>query len=386
MLPKQPCEPHLKGPSQGDRAAAKEHLVDQGTNPETSQPEGSPDAAAQEPLVSAIVVNYDGGEVVGECIQSLVDQTYANIEILVVDNASSDGSAELVEKQFGAKVRVIRNAKNQGFAGGNNRALEVAKGDLFFLLNNDAAADPECVEELVTFLSDKPDVGMLACRVVQYDQPNYFDSTGLLVYPDGVCRSRGWQEKDTGQYDNAQEVLCPHGAAALYRRTMVDDAGAFDEAYFAYLEDLDLGFRGQMMGWKCWYVPTARVLHRKSFTAGNYSKFKAYHVERNRIYNAIKLMPRFLVFVSPLFALNRYLMQGYAAFTHQGASKEFVKEYSYFQLLWILIKTRFVALWKLPHLLRERRRITSNRKITTQEWYGLITRFKLDAIELALKA
>ena len=160
---------------------------------------------------------------------------------------------------------------------------------------------------------------------------------------------------------------------------------AFDESYFCYLEDLDLGMRAQLMGWKCWYVPDAVARHHKSASAGNYSKFKAYHVERNRIWNAIKLLPRFILLTSPLFTINRYLMQAYAAATHTGISSDFVKEYSWLQLAWILLRAYSAALLRLPQMLRERHRLSKTRKITTREWYDLISRYKLDAIELALK-
>ena len=338
------------------------------------------------PLVSVIIVNYNGGDFLRECLESLRCQTYGNIEVILVDNASDDGSADRAEQSYGEPLTLIRNDTNEGFAGGNNRGFRVARGEWILLLNNDAVADPDALENLVSFGELHPEIGMLACRVVQYDRPNFFDSTGLLVYPDGICRSRGWQERDTGQYDDAQEVLCPHGCAAMYRTAMLEETGHFDDAYFAYLEDLDLGMRGQFLGWKCFYVPEARFLHRKSQTTGNYSKFKAYHVERNRLYNVIRLMPRFIVLVSPLFTLNRYLMQFYAVATRQGLSSDFVKEYSYWGLTLVLIQAYSRALFRLPVLLRQRREISRTRKISTREWYDLISRFKLDAIELALKA
>jgi hypothetical protein len=234
-------------------------------------------------------------------------------------------------------------------------------------------------------VADKPGVGQLACRVLQADRPNVFDSAGLLLYPDGVCRSRGWEEKDLGQYDRVEEVIAPHGCACALRKAMLDEIGGFDEDFFCYLEDMDLGVRGQLAGWKCWYVPTTRIVHRKSATAGNYSAFKAFHVERNRIYCLWKWMPRFLLFVSPLFTANRYAMQAYAAYTHQGASSALLKEYSSARLVLLLIQARLAALLRLPRMLAKRRHIRNNRKISVRDWYGLISRFKLDAIELALK-
>lgn len=337
------------------------------------------------PVVSAIVINFNGGTMLQDAIGSLLAQTWPALEVILVDNASTDGSVELAERRFGDRLVVIRNGKNEGFARGNNIGFAAAKGDWVFLLNPDAVCDPDVIAELMAFVADRPDVGQLACRVVRADQPNFFDSVGLLLYPDGVARSRGWQEKDQGQYDRAEEVLAPHGCACALRKTMLDQIGGFDEDFFCYFEDLDLGVRGQLAGWKCWYVPSTRVRHLKSATAGNYSVFKAYHVERNRLYCLWKWMPRFLVFVAPLFTLNRYAMQGYAAHTHQGLSAEFVKEYSLTRLFFLLIQARLAALYRLPRMLAKRKRIRNTRKISVREWYGLISRFKLDAIELALK-
>jgi GT2 family glycosyltransferase len=337
------------------------------------------------PTVTAIVVNFNGGAMLRDALASLFAQTWPALEVLLIDNASSDGSVEEAERYFGDKLNVIRNARNEGFAGGNNAGFAAATGDWMFLLNPDAVCDPDVIAELMAFAAGKPDVGQLACRVVRADQPNFFDSVGLLLYPDGVARSRGWQEKDQGQYDRPEEVLAPHGCACALRKTMLDQIGGFDEDFFCYFEDLDLGVRGQLSGWKCWYVPTTRVLHQKSATVGNYSVFKAYHVERNRLYCLWKWMPRFLIFVAPLFTLNRYAMQGYAAHTHQGLSAEFVKEYSLTRLFFLLIQARVAALYRLPRMLAKRKRIRNSRTISVREWYGLISRFKLDAIELALK-
>ena len=165
----------------------------------------------------------------------------------------------------------------------------------------------------------------------------------------------------------------------------VDAIGGFDESYFAYLEDLDLGMRGQLAGWKCFYVPTVVARHAKSITSGNHSKFKAYHVERNRIYNAVKLLPRFILLMSPLFTLNRYLLQFYAARTRRGLPARFMKDYSWIGLLGVLARAYAMGLVKLPEMLRKRRAIARTRTVSVEEWYGLISRFKLDAIELALK-
>jgi GT2 family glycosyltransferase len=337
------------------------------------------------PLVSAIVVNWNGGAMLMDALDSLFAQTWPALEVILVDNVSTDGSVDQAKTRFGCKLKVVQNSKNRGYAGGNNAGFDAAGGEWMFLLNPDAICDPGVIAELMRFAADKPDVGQLACRVVQMDRPHVFDSAGLLLYPDGIARPRGWQEKDIGQYDRAEQVLAPHGCACAFRRAMLDEVGGFDEDFFCYFEDLDLGVRGQLAGWTCWYVPETRVRHFKSASAGNYSVFKAYHVERNRIYCLWKWMPRFLVFVSPLFTLNRYAMQAYAAYTHQGLSADFVKEYSVARLFVLLLQARIAALYRLPRMLAKRRKIRNSRKISVREWYDLISRFKLDAIELALK-
>ena len=320
-----------------------------------------------------------------ESLASIFAQTYAPLEVILVDNGSTDGAAIRARDTYGDRLRYIRNEDNLGFAVANNQGFDQARGEWVFLLNNDAVAEPDTVAALMRVADSKPEVGMLACRVVVYDQPHVFDSVGLAVYPDGVCRNRGWEERDHGQYDRVEEVLGPHGAAAAYRAQMLQQIGLFDPDYFAYLEDLDLAFRGQFAGWKCLYVPDVLVRHRKSSTFGNYSRFKAYHVERNRIFAAVKFLPRFLLLLSPLYTLNRYLMQFYAARKHLGISAEFVKEYSWFELGLILVRAYAVALARLPTLLRQRRELRQRRTISKEEWYRLFSRFKLDAIELALK-
>jgi len=337
------------------------------------------------PLVSAIVVNRNGREWLDECLEALFAQTWPDLEVILVENGSTDGSGDAAVARWGGRLRCVRNARNEGFARGNNQGIAEARGEWLFLINNDATADPRCVEELMAAAAGRPDAGMFACRIVRHEQPDVLDSAGLLLYPDGMCRSRGWEEPDGPPYDRSEEVLCPHGAAGLWRKAMLDEVGGFDETYFAYLEDLDLGFRAQLGGWRCWYVPGARVRHRKSATAGNWSKFKAFHAERNRIFNAVKLLPRFILIISPAFTLNRYLLMSYAAATKRGLSSDFVREYSYGELLWVLIRAHLAALWRLPEMLRKRRAIARKRKLSTAEWYRLISRFKLDAIELALK-
>ena len=153
---------------------------------------------------------------------------------------------------------MIRNLKNEGFARGNNVGFAAARGEWMFLLNSDAVCPPEVIGELMAFAAGKPDVGQLACRVVQADQPHFYDSAGLLLYPDGIARPRGWQEKDQGNTIAPKRCWRRTAAPARCARPCSIEIGGFDEDFFCYFEDLDLGMRGQLAGWKCWYVPTTR--------------------------------------------------------------------------------------------------------------------------------
>jgi GT2 family glycosyltransferase len=336
------------------------------------------------PRISVIILSWNGIDLLKRCMATVDSQTYTDFEIIVVDNGSSDGTDEWLRTRH-PSARVIRNTENQGFCAGNNQAIREARGECVFLLNNDAELAPDCLERLMEAVDLDPEFGMFATRIMMYDRPNVFDSTGLLVYPDGVCRSRGWLEKDVGQYDDPDEVLGPNGCAALYRRSMLNDVGVFDERYFAYLEDLDLAFRGQLRGWKCRYVPDAVVLHKKSMTSGYHSAFKAYLVERNRIFNAIKLFPRRLLLLSPIYTLARYIAQAVAAVTGKGISSTFARDYSHWQLLWILLRSYGAAALMLPELWRERREIQARRRLGALAVYVLMKKYRLPVLELTFK-
>jgi GT2 family glycosyltransferase len=339
---------------------------------------------ARVPRVSVIILSWNGKDLLRGCLASLSTQTYADFETIVVDNGSTDGSAELVAAEF-PSVRLMRNERNEGFCRGNNQGIREARGDLVVLLNNDAEVAPEFLARLVAAADLEPEAGMFATRIMMYDRSNVFDSTGLLVYPDGICRSRGWLEKDLGQYDEAVEVLGPNGCAAAYRRGMLDDVGLFDERYFAYLEDLDLAFRGQLRGWKCRYVPDAVAYHKKSMTSGYHSAFKAFLVERNRIWNAVKLFPLRLLLLSPFYTLARYLAQGSATATGKGISSGFTRDYSRLALAGILVRAYLSALGRLPEVWRERRAIQSQRRLGALAVYVLMRRYRLPVLELAFK-
>ncbi|MFP6627246.1 MAG: glycosyltransferase family 2 protein [Deltaproteobacteria bacterium] len=334
--------------------------------------------------ISVIVLNWNGRDLLSACLRSLSVQDCDDFETIVVDNGSSDGSCQMLAEDF-AWVDLLSLESNQGFCRGNNLGIARATGEFVVLLNNDCEVSPDFLSKLLEAADLDRDHGMFAARVMMFDRREVFDSTGLLVYPDGICRSRGWLEKDLGQYDEPEDVLGPNGCAAMYRRSMLDDVGCFDESYFAYLEDLDLCMRGQLRGWRCRYVPGAVAYHKKSMTSGYHSAFKAALVERNRIWNAVKLFPRRLLLLSPFYTLLRYAAQGFATASGRGISSGFVRDYSRVQLLGILVRAYGQALGGLPAAWAERRRIQRRRRLGALAMYVLMRRHRLHLRELAFK-
>jgi GT2 family glycosyltransferase len=337
------------------------------------------------PLVSVIVVNWNGKNYLGDCLQSLQNQTFLDFEIIVVDNGSKDGSVEYVESRFPGFARLLRNSDNKGFAQGNNQGIRVARGKYLALLNNDAQADRHWLEELVKAAERAKRIGMLASKIYLQGREKVIDNVGHLIYRDGLNRGRGRLEVDHGQFDKKEEVLFPSGCAAFYRREMLEEVGLFDEDFFAYGDDTDLGLKGRLAGWKCVYVPGAVVHHRYSQSSGSYSPMKAFYVERNRVWIAIKYFPLSLLMTSPFYTLLRFLFQGYGALSGRGAAGKFSQEYSPFHLLRILIKAYASALKGFPKMWKKRKAIKKLTKVNLEEILSWFNRFGITVQEISLK-
>ena len=242
-------------------------------------------------LVSIVIVSYNGKYLLNSCLNSLYAQTYENIELLVVDNASSDGSVEFIRDNF-KDVTIIEQKENLGFAKGNNVALKLARGEYVAMLNNDAIAEKEWLSELVNAMELNRRIGICASKILFYNNRDIINSTGICIDKAlGFTWDRGFGDKDGDKYREKCMVFGACAAAALYRKDMLDQIGLFDEDFFAYHEDVDLAWRAQLYGWKCIYVPTAIVYHHFSATAGTNSPLKEYFSSRNRIWLIIKNYP-----------------------------------------------------------------------------------------------
>jgi len=335
------------------------------------------------PLISVVILNWNGREVVERCLQSLEGQTYQPLEIIVVDNASTDDSVKLVREKF-LNVKLILNERNLGFGGGNNVGIRASQGKYIMMLNNDTRLDPKCIEELKGSLEKEERYGACASKILLEYEDNLIDAAGIVVCPDGLSIGRGRLEKGD-QYDEETEVFFASDCACLYRREMLEEIGLYDEDFFAYADETDMGWRAQLARWKCIYNPKAVVYHFHSASAGTYSPFKAYLVERNRIWVAIKSFPMSLLIFGQFYTFWRYLLQAYGAFTGKGAAGRFTSDFSKIELVKILIKV-YLSLWKqLPLMLRKRREIQKKKRISNQEIFRLIRQFGISAREIALR-
>ena len=337
------------------------------------------------PLVTVVIVNWNGKHLLAECLDSLLAQSEKSVEIVLVDNGSKDGSAAFVQEQY-PRVRLVSLPENVGFAGGNNAGIRDASGAYIALLNNDTKVDPEWLASLLQEAEASPQrTGMWASKILSYSNPLIFDNVSLLLYPDGLARGKGRLETDKGQYDQLGEALFPSGCAGLYRKEMLDEIGLFDEDFFAYADDVDLGLRARLAGWGCVYVPSAKVLHKYSASSSAYSPLKAFLVERNRIWVLFKYYPLEMILVSPLVTGARLLAHFYGALTGRGASGKFTKQSSVLQAMAILLKAWYFALKALPGILRQRRAFSPLRRIGRKELYRLFCTFRISTREIALK-
>jgi len=332
------------------------------------------------PLVSVIIVNYNGARIIEECLYSLYNQTVSQIEIIVLDNNSNDESIQILEKHTD-KIKLIKSNSNVGFACGNNIGLSEAKGEFIALLNNDAIANPDWLEKMLQAIQKSRTIGSCGCKIISYYDRERMDSAGLLVSIDGLSRGRG-RDKPVDEYNQYEEILIPSGCAALYRREAIDEVGFFDEDFFCYCEDTDLGMRLQLYGWKSVYVPEAIVYHKYSQTSGKYSLFKAQMVERNHYWFVLKNYPLSLVILNPLFTVRRYAYQLLSTVRNKGATSELVNSASKYDLIKTLLIAHFQFWVKFPRMLKKRYKVQRNRRVGTKDFIQWLKKYNISLDEL----
>jgi GT2 family glycosyltransferase len=302
--------------------------------------------------VSLIILNRDGEDLLDDCLHSVKQQTFTDFEVIFVDNGSTDGSLDRVQKLL-PETKCVALKENTGFARGNNLGMEQAEGDFVVLLNNDTQLDERFLEELVRVAESDSRVGMVAPKILNFFERRRIDSVGgLIICRDGLAQGRGRGEQDEGQYDELREILLPSGCAALYRREMLAEIGMFDEEFFIYCEDTDLGLRARWAGWKALSAPRAVVYHKYSGFSGAYSPFKLYLVERNHFLLAAKNFPCWWLVQLPLWSICRYLLMAAAVFSGKGKGAAGQTG----ALLKAFLRGHLAALWRAPAALLRRAR------------------------------
>jgi GT2 family glycosyltransferase len=310
-----------------------------------------------------IVPTITGGDLLQECLNSLADQTFRDFEIVVVDNSGRN-----TVQDAGAKV--IRNVSNVGFGAAINQGWRQSEARFIATLNDDAVAHTNWLEALVRGMEAEPEIGMCASQVRLYGS-NDLDSAGMLIASDGSSKQRGHRQP-ASRFGRRVATLLPSASAALYRREMLDEIGGFEESFFLYCEDTDLGLRARWAGWQCVYVPDAIVEHRYSHSAGRASALKAYYVERNRLWTVIRTFPAGALARVPLASIVRYVWHVVYLVTGRGTTAEYSQGASAFELAWFVLKAHASLFANLPRLWRQRRTMFRQARISKRQFLRIL--------------
>ncbi len=336
------------------------------------------------PAITVIIVNLNGERYLSDCLNSLSAQTFTDFEVIVVDNGSSDNSLSLIKKDF-PHVRIISLPENTGFAAGNNVGFRASSSKYIATLNNDTIACAGWLEALYNVAESDSQIGMVASKIILGREGNLIDSVGMLIYPDGMSRQCGHGERDIGQYDKVREVFFPSACAALYRSNMLENIGFFEEEFFSYCEDTDLGLRARLSGWTAFLAPKAVVRHLYSQTGGKYSAFKAYHVERNRFWVLLKNLPGSSIGLFPFYSLWRYMVVIYGILARKGSAARFVEGSGPLEMLRILLRAYCDGIAGVATMIKKRKENWRSRRISMKDYRILLKRYRIAARELMLR-
>ena len=306
------------------------------------------------PLISIILVSWNSAGHLPYCLESLARQTFRNFEVVIIDNGSTDGGISDLDRKYPELDLSTKHlGSNQGFAVANNIGAHIARGRWLVLLNADAFPESNWLEQLVHTAQDNPQYTSFSSRQIDAITPDFLDGAGDAYHVSGFAWRRyiGYPTKDYG--DEQVELFSPCAAAAMYLREAFLDVGGFDEDFFSYFEDIDLGFRLQLKGYQCLYVPEAVVRHIGSATFGERSDFAFYHSHRNLIWTFVKNMPSTMLW--------RYLP------AHLMANLIYVSYYTLKGRGKVLWRAKYDALKELPKFIRKRREIQRNAQVSSAD-------------------
>jgi GT2 family glycosyltransferase len=305
------------------------------------------------PRVSIIIPNYNGKKHLQECFKSLEMMEYDNYEIILVDNASNDGSVEFAQRIF-PEIVILPLEKNYGFAEACNLGVGKAKGDYIAFLNNDTRVDTRWLKELVLAVQKYGESNVYSSKVLFYDSPHAINTIGGIITPMGSGLDINFGKEDVDEYNQVRFVGSPSGCSMLLKKSIFLEMGGFDKDYFAYLEDVDFGWRCWLKGYKTYYIPQSIVYHKYGSTGGKIdTPFRVFNVQKNRLFNILKnfsipnLVTGFIV--SVIFDLVRIV----TFLLHRD-----------FSLISAVLKGNYTFLLGIPETMPKRKYIQENRKIS----------------------
>lgn len=304
-------------------------------------------------LFSIIIPNWNGARFLPTCLDALARQTYSPLEVIVVDNASHDGSQALVTERYPG-VKLIELPENRGFTGACNTGIQAARGEFVALLNNDTEVDAGWVAAVVDAFQRYPDIGIVASKMLLFEKRDHIHTAGDYFTTDGRAGNRGVWQPDTGQFDREEYVFSACGGSSVYRRAMLDKIGLLDDDFFFSLEDIDLAWRAQLTGWRCLYTPRALVYHHLSATGGGVTA--SYYDGRNLIFVLVKNFPAALwrrYGWSILWAQARLAWDALRAWRGAAARAR--------------LRGMFAGLRGLPLMWRKRRAVQAMRTVSADE-------------------
>jgi GT2 family glycosyltransferase len=302
-------------------------------------------------LVSVVIPNWNGKRFLAGCLDSLLTQNYERCEIIIVDNGSHDGSVEFIKTNY-PQVELIQFEHNTGFSVAVNAGIRASRGEYISLLNNDTVCEPNWLSELIAALKKHPEIGSVGCKMLAYDDRTLLDGAGDGYRRGGLPGRIGHREKDSGQFNEPRYILGACGGAAVYRRCLFEDIGLFDEDYFAYLEDVDLGLRAQSAGFKCLYVPSAVMYHLGCGTTGSgYHPMVVKLSSQNNWNTIVKNIPAPLL-VKFLPQILYWQLYYFAVVIVRGGQ------------VWPWLVGSYKALKLLPRMLQKRADIEAKRRVS----------------------
>jgi GT2 family glycosyltransferase len=306
------------------------------------------------PFVSIVLISWNNALDLEKCYSSLSQQSLKDFELLLVDNGSFDSSIKTVARRF-SKIQTVTEQleRNLGFAVANNIGVRLARGEWIALLNADAFPEPDWLESLLKAAQEKPEYSFFSSRQIQANDSEWLDGAGDAYHVSGLAWRNGYNYPSADFGQQQKEVFSACAAAALIRRDEFLKLGGFDEDYFSYFEDVDLGFRIRLQGGRCLYVPEAIVHHVGSASTGKRSDFSVYYGYRNMIWTFFKNMPSplFWVFL-PLHIITVLFFMFYLTLRGQGR---------------IILKAVYDAIRGLPVILKKRKKIQQDRKVGSRE-------------------